>query len=146
MLGCTFCELTRAGLPQHGIYEDASFLVLLDRESLGFGHSLVIPKPHAQQLIDLEPDLYAACFALARVIASELQVATESTAVAFVAFGSGLPHAHLHLVPHSDPEILLRPTAHVRHVSQKGLRAQAEILRAHLAQAFHTTRGAGSSA
>ncbi len=37
MVECPFCGLLKEGLPAHTIYEDETFFVMLNRESLGLG-------------------------------------------------------------------------------------------------------------
>jgi histidine triad (HIT) family protein len=127
---CPFCQIAQAGLPPHGVYEDASFFIMLDRESLGFGHCMVIPKRHVVKVYDLHAGETSAFFALAQRFAIELERVLAVKAVGYVAFGSGLPHAHLHLVPHTDSRVLVYPHEYTRVLSDQELRAAAERLRA----------------
>lgn len=124
---CPFCRIARAGLPPHGLYEDEAFLLLLDPDSLGRAHCLLIPKRHVAQVHDLGEQEYSALFLLAKQLAPCLQRATRARAVGYVAFGSGLPHAHLHLVPHDEPAELEHPQP--RALSAVELRANAAWLR-----------------
>jgi len=126
---CPFCQIAQAGLPPHGVYEDASFFIILDRESLGFGHCMVIPKRHVVKVYDLNADETHAFFALAQRFAIQLERVLAVKAVGYVAFGSGLPHAHLHLVPHNDSCVLVYPYEYTRVLSDQELRAAAERLR-----------------
>jgi len=126
---CAFCRIVHAGLPPHGLYEDETAMVILDREALSYGHSLVISKHHVSQLHELPDDQYTRFFLVAKRLAPTLGRITGSPAVGYVAFGSGLPHAHLHLVPHSDPEVLLRPTDHLHALSDHELHERAANLR-----------------
>ncbi len=127
MSDCPFCQLISEGLPEHGLYEDESFIVILDRESLGLGHCMIIPKRHVAKVYELDESEYAALFLLAKGLAPHLERATESKAVGYIVFGSGLSHAHLHLVPHNAPEDLLHPQ--VRKLSESELKANAASLR-----------------
>jgi len=129
MATCPFCQIAQTGLPPHGVYEDASFFIVLDRESLGFGHCMVIPKHHVIKVYDLNADETSAFFALAQQFAIQLEHVLAVKAVGYVAFGSGLPHAHLHLVPHNDSRVLVYPHENARALSEEELWAQAERLR-----------------
>jgi histidine triad (HIT) family protein len=134
MIDCTFCRLIArgsAGAP-HLMYEDDSCVALLDRESLGWGHCMVIPKRHVGEVQDLDEREYLHLFLVARRLAASLKEATGARAVGYVAFGSGLPHAHLHLVPHDDPKILTEPRRYLRRLSDDELTANAARLRPHL--------------
>lgn len=132
MRECPFCQIASSGLPPHGLYEDESFLVMLDRESLSFGHCMVIPKRHVAKLYELDAKEYEALFRLAGKLALQLERALGAKAVGYVAFGSGLPHAHLHLVPHDEPDVLEHPHEHLRKLSDEELTAEAARLRAML--------------
>jgi histidine triad (HIT) family protein len=127
MSDCPFCQLAEGDMPPHCLYENGRFFVLLDRGSLGVGHCMVIPRRHVAQVIDLNEDEYTALFLLAKKLAPHLQQAAGTRAVGYVVFGSGLPHAHLHLVPHNRPEQLEHPQP--KTLSDDELRANATFLR-----------------
>lgn len=106
---CPFCTIARDRLPEHGLLEERGCFVILDREPLAFGHCMVISRHHARTVYELDAASYHAVFDLARRLAPALQSATSARGIGFVAFGVGLPHAHLHLVPMDSDEVLLRP-------------------------------------
>ncbi len=124
---CPFCQLVETGMPPHCVYENGRFFVLLDRSSLGVGHCMVIPRRHVAQIIDLDESEYIALFLLAKKLAPHLQRATRTRAVGYVVFGSGLPHTHLHLVPHNQPEELEHPRPET--LTDDELRQNAAFLR-----------------
>lgn len=126
---CPFCQIAQEGLPPHGLFEDQSFFVILDRESLGFGHCMVVPKRHVVKIYELDERESVAFFALAQKVARHLERVLAVKAVGYVAFGSGLPHAHLHLVPHNDARVLMHPHEFVKRLSDEELRVGAEKLR-----------------
>jgi len=127
---CPFCKLINEGLPPHVIYENGDFFIMLDKESLGFGHCMIIPKTHVVEVHELDDETYNNLFLLAKKLAFKLKQVTARKAVAFVAFGSGLPHAHLHLVPHDTSRILVNPAEYVKNLSDEELKNNAEKLRA----------------
>lgn len=106
---CPFCAYPVHGLPGHAVFSDELCYVILDRESLGFGHCLVIPTAHADTIFDLPEAAYEAVFRTARRLAPSLSRATGRRCVGSVSFGVGMPHAHLHLVPMDEQGTLLRP-------------------------------------
>lgn len=128
MTECPFCEILRSGLPAHCLHEDERLFVLLDRDSLAFGHCMVIPKVHVEKVYDLPAELRERFFAFATGAAKRLERALAVKAVALVAFGSGLPHAHLHLVPHDEADVVMNPTRHVRHKTDDELAEDASRL------------------
>jgi histidine triad (HIT) family protein len=129
---CPFCRISSAGqpdLPPHLLYEDALLMVLLDRQSLGPGHCMVIPRRHVTEIHELNEIEYLALFQLARRLAHCLKEVSRTRAVAFVAFGSGLAHAHLHLVPHDEDAVLLEPLKYLRNLSDEELQQDATRIR-----------------
>ncbi len=129
MSSCPFCQIAAEGLPAHGLYEDAEFIVILDKASLGFGHCMIIPRQHVVEVYELGQEAYVALFLLAKAIAARLKAATGARAIGYTAFGSGLPHAHLHLVPHDDPQVLVDSLKYVHYLSEAELEEQAQQLR-----------------
>src|SRR6266536_1401013 len=129
---CPFCRISSAeppDLPPHLLYEDALLMVLLDRQSLGLGHCMFIPRRHVTEIHELIESEYLALFQLAQRLASCLKEVTRTRAVGFVSFGSGLPHAHLHLVPHDKDAVLLEPLKYLRNVSDEELQQDAARIR-----------------
>ena len=54
-----------------------------------------------------------------------LQQSLGCQSVAYLAFGSDFPYAHLHLVPHDDPNTVLEPLKHVRTRTSEQLKRDA---------------------
>jgi histidine triad (HIT) family protein len=134
---CPFCNIVAGDLPPHGLFEDDDTFVILDRKALSFGHCMVVPKRHVVKLYDLAPSEHARVLALAQRLASTLEQFLECKSVAYLAFGSGLPHAHLHLVPHDDPGVVLEPLKHVQTCTDEKLARDADRLRDLLPDAWH---------
>jgi histidine triad (HIT) family protein len=128
---CPFCVINAKGLPRHALLEDGECFVILDRESLAPGHCMVIARRHVPTVYELPESEYRHVFDVARWLAPRLALAAGTKAVGYVAFGTGLSHAHLHLVPMDDDSVLLvpRPTL----VGDEELAASAGELRAQLA-------------
>jgi diadenosine tetraphosphate (Ap4A) HIT family hydrolase len=137
-VGCPFCRIATTDdlSSAYVVYADRSFFVMLDRESLGPGHCMVIPRRHVREVHDLSETEYFQLFGLARRVVPILRASTGAHAVAYTAFGSGLPHAHLHLVPHDDEQVLLEPMRFLRRLSDQELAANAAQLRALFARSI----------
>lgn len=121
------CQLCRAieEHPPHCLYQDDIVTVMLDRKPLSFGHCMIVPTVHVTKIYEVGAQDYTHISLLARRLATHLEKATESSSVAYLAFGSGLPHAHLHLVPHCNPEVVVEPLKHVRFLTSTELREDA---------------------
>lgn len=128
MRDCPFCEIGQGETPPHCLYDDSRLFVLLDRASLAFGHCMVIPKVHVTKVYELPEEIRRPFFEFAATAARKLERALGVRAVGLVAFGSGLPHAHLHLVPHDDPEVLNNPLQWIRTKNDEELAEEARQL------------------
>ncbi len=101
---CIFCKIVAGDIPATKVYEDADVLAFLDVNPLSRGHTLVIPKVHAERLEDLDegdaedllrvlPDLVGAV---------QEAVGADGSNVGFnngPAAGQEVPHVHGHIVP-----------------------------------------------
>lgn len=127
MSECGFCRIIVGDQPPHVLLDAGLCMVMLSRDSLGFGHCLVVPKMHYPTVYGLPADYHDALFGLARRVAPVLAVATNRRAVGYVAFGTGVPHAHLQLVPMNDASLIIAPRP--RRLSGNDLASQARELR-----------------
>ncbi len=132
-MDCLFCQLITNDI-DYLVHEDKDFIVIPDRDSLGFGHCMIIPKTHIAKVYELDDATHEKLFRLAKQLATKLVKVTNKKAVAYISFGSSLPHAHLRLVPHDDIDVLVNPTKHVVRQSPEGLREMAEELKTKFAQ------------
>ena len=53
---CIFCRIVKGEIPCHRIYEDNSVLAFLDINPVNKGHTLILPKKHIENILDISPD------------------------------------------------------------------------------------------
>ena len=104
---CIFCRIVAGEAPAHVIHEDDRVLAFLDLFPVAEGHTLVIPKAHAENVFEAEaPDLAAVMAAskpLAHAIRSSL--APDGLGVYQLngaAAGQTVFHYHMHLIPRRE--------------------------------------------
>jgi histidine triad (HIT) family protein len=136
MEGCVFCKLLEEGLPPHAIYENEELFVMLDRNSLGFGHVMVIPKTHTDKIYDINDREYQSLLLFSKRLARILEENLETTGVAYVAHSAGLPHTHLHLIPLTEKDEITEPKKHMRRLSDEELKEKAQKLLARMPKNF----------
>jgi histidine triad (HIT) family protein len=104
MTDCVFCKIRDGEVPSMKIYEDARTMVIMDINPLNSGHCLVLTKPHAATIWDVDPEDLAAAMAATRKVASALRQALKPDGLNLLqangaaAFQS-VPHFHIHLIP-----------------------------------------------
>ncbi len=64
-----FAKILRGELPAHKVYEDEHTLAFLDIMPRAPGHTLIIPKRPARNLLDIDPDSLAQVMKTAKKIA-----------------------------------------------------------------------------
>jgi histidine triad (HIT) family protein len=98
MEDCIFCKIVAGEIPCYKIYEDENYLAFLDIFPFDEGHTLVIPKNHCRYVWD-EPGV-GAYFEFVRRIAEHYR-SLGYEYVDSISMGRGVPHAHIHLIPHN---------------------------------------------
>ncbi|MGW4368694.1 HIT family protein [Nocardia takedensis] len=105
MNDCVFCRIVAGEAPATKVYEDDTLCAFLDIRPIARGHTLVIPKSHAAELDDLDPDLGARIFRLGHRLALAARRGGLSADGANLVLNDGraafqtVPHIHLHVIP-----------------------------------------------
>jgi histidine triad (HIT) family protein len=104
MADCIFCKIVKGEIPAVKVYEDERVLAFMDINPLNEGHTLVIPKRHAETIFEIDPDDLAAVIKVAQKVANAIQKALNPDGLTIIqlnkkAAGQVVPHLHIHLVP-----------------------------------------------
>lgn len=104
MENCIFCQIVAGTIPASKIYEDQDSLAFLDITQVTKGHTLIIPKAHCQNLLDMDSQTAQQVFAKVPKLAQALVKTTGADGINLVnnsgqAAGQTVFHAHIHLVP-----------------------------------------------
>lgn len=102
---CVFCKIVALTEPAILVHESETTLAFLDARPVSRGHTLVVPKRHAENLDALESNEGAEMFRVGTLIAGALRrcdIAADG--VNFLvndgrAAGQTVFHSHLHVVP-----------------------------------------------
>lgn len=121
-----FTKIIKGEIPCYKIYEDEKVFAMLDIEPLSNGHVLVIPKKQVDLLWDLEQSDYDYLWQIAKKIAQKIQAEMKPIRVGVVVEGFGVPHAHIHLVPLYDKNVLQLHHGYPAETSPKELAKIAE--------------------
>ncbi len=103
-MSCIFCKIVAGEIPAHKVYEDDQTLAFLDILPASRGHTLVIPKEHAESLFDITPETLAAVMTSAQTVARILRSKLQTDGMNMfqnngAAAGQEVFHFHLHLLP-----------------------------------------------
>ncbi|EOT38111.1 HIT family protein [Enterococcus columbae] len=105
MDNCIFCKIINQEIPSYKIYEDEVVYAFLDISQVTPGHTLIVPKKHAQDIFEYDEALASEVFARVPKIAKALQAAypemqglniiNNNKEVAY----QTVFHSHIHLIP-----------------------------------------------
>ena len=101
---CLFCRVLTGELDAKIIAETDHAVAFLDLHPQSPGHTLVIPKVHAETLIDLPREEAGPLFELVRDTVAQLQDTLDAPGMTIgvnqgIIAGQGVPHLHVHLMP-----------------------------------------------
>ena len=107
MPDCIFCRIVAGQLPAGRLLETPGVLAFLDIAPVHYGHTLVIPKAHYQNLLDLPDELWQEIGQVCRRVAQAGQQSLKAQGFNigmnnFAAAGQEVFHAHVHVIPRYD--------------------------------------------
>ena len=112
MEDCIFCKIVKGDIPCTKVYEDEKVLAFADINPVTDGHTLIIPKNHAENIWGISDEDLNAIHSVSIKVANAMKKALNLVGVAFLQLnGRGVNqvvmHYHLHLIPRGsqDPEL-----------------------------------------
>jgi len=121
MENCIFCKIINKEIPSYKIYEDDLVLAFLDVNPVSLGHTLIIPKKHAENIFDIEEKYLERILIVAKKITQKMKDVLSIDSVNLY-HASGINaeqtvfHFHLHIIPrrendnvHFSPQPIEKP-------------------------------------
>lgn len=104
---CIFCKISKGEIPSATLYEDEDFRVILDLGPASKGHSLILPKAHYANIIEIPDELAAKAMVLAKKMTARMKEALPCDGVNIVqnngaCAGQTVFHFHMHLIPRRE--------------------------------------------
>lgn len=133
-----FAKILRGEIPCYKVYEDDHVFAFLDIMPRSPGHTLVIPKAPARNILDISADDFAHVARGAHKIAHAAIRAFKADGIVVQQFsepaaGQVVYHLHMHVMPRQDGVPLLPPAS--RKEEAGVLEQHAALLKAALQQA-----------
>jgi histidine triad (HIT) family protein len=99
---CLFCRIVSGEVPAIIVYEDDNSVAFLDHRPLFHGHTLLVPRVHAETLGELPVSKVGPFFKTAQLLSRAIEPALGAEGT-FVAMNNrvsqSVPHLHVHVVP-----------------------------------------------
>jgi histidine triad (HIT) family protein len=130
-----FAKILRGELPAYRVYEDDRALAFLDIMPRAPGHTLVIPKNPARNLLDIDAGDLGYVATIAQRIARAQMQAFGADGITVQQFnesagGQVVFHLHVHVIPRHDGVAMKPPASEM--AKPEDLAAAAEKIRAAL--------------
>ena len=111
-----FAKILRGEFPCHKVYEDDHVLAFLDIMPRAPGHTLVIPKAPARNILDIKVEDYLHVARATHKIAAAAKKAFHADGITIQQFnetagGQVLFHLHVHVMPRHHGIALLPPAS-----------------------------------
>ena len=110
-----FAKIIRGELPCHKVYEDDRVLAFMDIMPRAPGHTLVLPKAPARNILDIAPEDLSAVALAAQKIAKAAVKVFNADGVTVQQFNEGAGgqvvfHLHVHVIPRKAG-VAMKPAA-----------------------------------
>lgn len=104
MTDCLFCNIVSGEISSEKIYEDDASFAFLDINPLAPGHTVLVPKVHAQNILDLPDITVGPLFLAVKKITKTLNRALAPHGFTIginhgKVGGQAINHLHIHLIP-----------------------------------------------
>lgn len=122
-----FSKIIQRELPAYIVAENERNMAILDINPLAQGHVLVFPKVEVDKIYDLSSEDYTSLMLFSQQMSLLLQKAFLEKRIAMVVIGLEVPHAHIHLLPITNPGELNFTKAKTPLDSETAARVLAKI-------------------
>jgi histidine triad (HIT) family protein len=131
--GCLFCRIIAGELPGQIVDQDERTVAFMDISPATRGHALVVPRRHARDLLEIEPDELAAVMIAAQRLARRAHERLGADGVNLInscgrAAWQTVFHFHVHVIPRYAEDPLRLPWTPAPGNDEE-IAATAELLR-----------------
>lgn len=105
MNDCIFCKILKGEIPSKKLYEDDKVIVIMDVNPKVDGHSLIIPKEHVVDFMEVSDELLTHIYKVARKMSNKLMTKLDANAITLgINYGDSqmVKHLHMHLLPNYE--------------------------------------------
>lgn len=104
MDNCVFCKIINNEFPSYKVYEDDDVLAIIPKDVEVYGHTLVIPKQHYENIFDIDDATLQKLIAVVKKLSLQYQKTLWATGVNILhASGKDAQqtvfHFHFHIFP-----------------------------------------------
>ena len=115
---CIFCSIVKGDIPSYKVYEDDKFLAFLDISQAEVGHTLVVPKQHFDNFLEMDDLTAKEMIILVKSLANKIKKATNCSGINILnnngtSAGQSVNHIHFHIIPrYEGDDLIMKFTEH----------------------------------
>lgn len=111
---CLFCQIVAGQIPSERIDEDERTVAFMDINPATRGHALVVPRRHAANLLEIDPEDLAATMAAAQRLARRVKERLGADGINLLnatgpAAWQTVFHFHVHVIPRYEGDPMRLP-------------------------------------
>ena len=104
MLDCLFCKIVAREIPAQIVYEDAETLAFLDINPVNPGHTLIVPKKHSADVLEIDESEWQKVMKTVRNVTHAIEKSLKPSGINLgmnnkSGAGQLIFHAHVHIMP-----------------------------------------------
>ena len=101
---CIFCDIIQGKIPSYKVYEDEDVLAILDVSQVTYGHTLVMPKKHVENILEADEETIAKCANVVGKLSKQIVKKTGAIGCNILnncgeVAGQTVHHLHFHIIP-----------------------------------------------
>ncbi len=103
-MDCLFCKITKKEISAEVVYEDDNALAVLDIHPKAPGHTMILPKIHSDNLLDLPNEKIGPVFQAVKTVTEMIKKSLKPDAFT-IGINNGrysgqlVDHLHIHIIP-----------------------------------------------
>lgn len=115
---CIFCDIIEGNIPSKKVYEDDNTLAILDISQATEGHTLVMPKKHVENILEVDKETLANTIEVVRLLSKQIINNTQASGCNILnncgeISGQAVNHLHFHIIPrYAKDDIDIKFTSH----------------------------------
>lgn len=122
-MDCLFCKIVNGEIPSYKIYEDELVIAFLDINPKENGHTLIVPKKHYTDYLELDDKIFNHILKIAKKLSSKISKDLKADGTTFVwNYGNTqiIKHFHLHIIPTYDNKNEILDVEKIFDIIKKG--------------------------
>lgn len=132
MSSCLFCKIIHKEIPAQIVYDDASAVGILDIHPVSPGHTIIIPRVHAENILALPEEATKDVFSAVKAMTGRLneKLGPDGFTIGInhgKVSGQTIDHLHIHIIPRWEGDgggsihsiVNNKPTESVEEIAEK---------------------------